>query len=588
MLGKYEIVTKLAMGGMAEIYLARLSGTAGFEKMVVIKRILPTVANDPKFVQMFLDEARLAATLRHPNIADVYEAGEHQGAPFFTMEFVHGQDARSLRIAARKQRTPVPLSIALAIVHGMASALDYAHERTGPDGVNLGLVHRDVSSSNVLISYQGAIKLIDFGIARATSNDAKTKTGTLKGKIPYMSPEQCRGMPLDRRSDLFSLGVVFYELTAGRRPFIGDTDFAIMDQIVYQGAKPPSQVLRGYPPELENIVMRLLAHRPEDRYQSADDMLQDLEPFIAGHRLFVTPKQLSRYMRSLFDEQIQAWDAAIEEGNTVHFSRPSNPSADIRMTPVSSFPVIAPLSEQMAAVESGPIAVPGEIPTQASGPVRANPTPLSMPIIAPPVAPRASEQTGPMMPFAPDTNVRRRGWIVLVLVLFAIVFVSGGYIAYRVIGAPPPDDVAEPAPSTTPPITRPTSAPIAPAAATVTPPLVAQPDTEDTTDPEDTADPKDTADPEDTDNRDGSAAAKVPEKPAGAVATGSAAPVAHPVVNRPVRRWRRPVRPVAKVTPVKPKSDKPKDPATKTDPKDPKKDPKKDPTWKTGDSPFLP
>src|SRR5688500_11942376 len=148
--GKYELIRKLATGGMAEIYLARTRGTANFEKLVVIKRILPTVANDPSFVRMFLDEARLAATLRHPNIADVYEVGEEDGAPFFAMEFIHGQDVRAIRWAARNQKEQLPLAVSLAIVHGMASALDYAHDVCGADGKPLNLVHRDVSASNIL------------------------------------------------------------------------------------------------------------------------------------------------------------------------------------------------------------------------------------------------------------------------------------------------------------------------------------------------------------------------------------------------------------------------------------------------------
>src|SRR5260221_1510781 len=205
MLGKYELLRKIAMGGMAEIYLARVRGTAGFEKLVVIKRILPNVADEPKFVNMFLDEARFAATLQHRNIADVYEPGSDEGTPFFAMEFVHGQDARSIRIAAAQRKERVPLAVALAIVHGTASALDYAHDRTGSDGRNLGLVHRDVSPSNILVSYDGAIKLIDFGIARASITSHHTQTGTLKVKIRHMSPEQYRGQTIDGRSDLLSL-----------------------------------------------------------------------------------------------------------------------------------------------------------------------------------------------------------------------------------------------------------------------------------------------------------------------------------------------------------------------------------------------
>ena len=174
-LGKYEILRKIATGGMAEIYLACVRGQAGFEKVVVLKRILPHFAADPKFVQMFLDEARLAATLRHPNIGDVYDVGEVDGTLFFTMEYIHGQDVRSIRVAARKRNERVPLAVALAIVQGTASALQCAHQKTSADGRALGLVHRDVSASNVIVSYDGAIKLLDFGIARANDREHKTQ-----------------------------------------------------------------------------------------------------------------------------------------------------------------------------------------------------------------------------------------------------------------------------------------------------------------------------------------------------------------------------------------------------------------------------
>jgi len=367
-LGKYEILRKLAVGGMAEIYLARQRGTAGFEKLVVIKRILPNVAEDPTFVQMFLGEARLAATLQHPNIADVYDVDEFEGAPFFAMEYVHGQDVRHIRQAARQRDEHVPLAIGLAIVHGTASALDYAHERTAPDGLPLGLVHRDVSASNVIVSYDGAVKLLDFGIARASSHTHKTQTGTLKGKIPYMSPEQCRGMPLDFKSDLFSLGVVMYELTTGRRPFRGESDFEIMDQIVHKGAPPPSSVVTGYPPELEAIVLKLLAMQPADRYGSAEAMLHDLDPFIGAHRLWVSPKALGKYMKALFDDKIAAWELAEREGVTLgqHITEAiTSPTAKSELlTPPSAFPGLVPISQEMPAVKSAQIAAvepPGEV-----------------------------------------------------------------------------------------------------------------------------------------------------------------------------------------------------------------------------------
>jgi serine/threonine protein kinase len=312
--GKYEILRKIATGGMAEIYLACVRGTAGFEKLVVLKRILPQLAEDPKFVQMFLDEARLASTLHHPNIADVYDVGEADGQYFFTMEFVHGHDVRTLRHEMQKRNEPLPLAVALAIIHGAASALDHAHDRRGPDGQLLGLVHRDVSASNVMVSYDGAVKLLDFGIARVRSATHTTQAGTLKGKVPYMSPEQCKGMPVDRRSDLFSLGVVLYELTVGHRPFRGDSDYAIMDQIVYHGAPPPSSAVNGYPAELEAIVMKCLERAPKARYTTGDELLEELDAFTRQAGQWISPKQVGKYMRTVFADRVKAWQEAEAAG----------------------------------------------------------------------------------------------------------------------------------------------------------------------------------------------------------------------------------------------------------------------------------
>jgi serine/threonine protein kinase len=381
-IGKYEILRKLAMGGMAEIYLARVSGTAGFEKLVVLKRILPTIAEDPKLVQMFLDEARLAATLRHPNIADVYDVGDDDGIVFFTMEFVHGQDVRTIRIDAKQQSQPVPLGVGLAIVHGTASALEHAHELTGPDGKSIGLVHRDVSSSNIMVSYDGAIKLLDFGIARATSSTHKTQTGTLKGKVAYMSPEQCKGTPLDRRSDLFSLGIVMFELTVGRRPFRGDTDFAIMDQIVYQGAPKPSSIRPDYPPELEAIVMKLLDPNPAMRYPTAEDLLHDIDDYVGKNGLWQSPRAIGKFMRGLFAEKIVAWEQAEQQGVSFEQHVAQSITSQSKrvervelVTPSVSFPGVEPRPSQRHMLAHAPTAMQASVEMPAPEP--AAPLPMA-------------------------------------------------------------------------------------------------------------------------------------------------------------------------------------------------------------------
>jgi serine/threonine protein kinase len=352
MLGRFEVLRKIATGGMAEIYLARLRGRAGFEKLVVVKRISPEAAGNPKLIQMFHDEARLVATLQHPNIADVYEVGEYQGVPFFAMEHLHGRDVRSIRKTASEERKQgVPLRVSLAIIHATASALDYAHDRRGPDGANLNLVHRDISPSNIVVTYEGAIKLIDFGVARVTTQTHTTQAGTVRGKCPYMSPEQCRGWQLDRRSDLFSLGSVLYELTVGRRPFVGASDFEIMNQIVNVDAPRPSSLTQGYPPELERIVMKLLARDTEKRHQKAEELLHDLEPFLDAKHLWVPPTKLSRYMRSLFSDRVIAWEQATH-GDTDTFAEVAalQMEQDEQDTPPMPVQVVMRLQQEMEAV----------------------------------------------------------------------------------------------------------------------------------------------------------------------------------------------------------------------------------------------
>jgi serine/threonine protein kinase len=306
-LGRYEIIEKIAVGGMAQIYLGRVRGTAGFDKLVAIKRIMPSVALDASFVEMFLAEARLAATLRHPNIADVFDVGNDGGSYFMAMEYIHGLDAREIRAEAESRARGVPLEIAIAIVSGVASALAYAHTKVGPTGP-LKLVHRDVTPSNIIVSFDGAVKLVDFGIARAETNRSAqiTRTGQLKGKIPYMSPEQCRARPLDNRADLFSLGIVLYELTTGVRPFDGKGDFDTLERIVHGSMRAPSELRAGYPKALEELVLRMLATRRSERFQNADQLLQALERVSAEAGLFASAFTVGKYMRDLFPEEAAA------------------------------------------------------------------------------------------------------------------------------------------------------------------------------------------------------------------------------------------------------------------------------------------
>jgi len=305
-LGKYQLLRRIATGGMAEIFLARAQAMHGFEKQVVLKRILPQHASSDDFIRMFLAEARLAATLHHPNIVQVYDIGEEAGAYFFTMEYIQGEDLRRLVRAARRKQTPIPLAHILHIIMGMAGGLHHAHEKIGTDGLPLGIVHRDVSPSNVLVTYEGDVKVVDFGIAKAAAAQNSTIAGTLKGKIPYMSPEQCRGELVDRRSDIFSIGTLLWELTTGKRLFAGENEFAILNRVAKADVPPPSSVRPEYPPELEAIVMRALSVDPENRYPTAIDLQIDLEDFAREARLPVSSARMGRFMRALFDEELKA------------------------------------------------------------------------------------------------------------------------------------------------------------------------------------------------------------------------------------------------------------------------------------------
>jgi serine/threonine protein kinase len=267
-LGRYELLRKLATGGMAEIYLARSSGMEGFEKYVVVKKILPQYAEDPRFVRMFLDEARLAAKLQHQNIGQVYDIGQDDGAYFFSMEYLRGPDVRAILRAAGARGTRVPIEHGVAIASGVAAALHYAHERRDAQAELLHIVHRDVSPSNIIVTYDGGVKLVDFGIARATTRTSETRTGSLKGKLAYMSPEQCLGHEVDRRSDLFSIGILLYELTTGTRLYRrakDESDYIVMNRIVTGQFARPTTVIPDFPRELQEVILRALASKPDER-----------------------------------------------------------------------------------------------------------------------------------------------------------------------------------------------------------------------------------------------------------------------------------------------------------------------------------
>jgi len=305
-LGRYTVLQHLASGGMADVLLARADGIEGFERHVVLKRIRPEFAKDKLFIRMFLDEARIAATLHHQAVVQVHDIGEVDGEYFFAMEYIHGEDVRRILQEAALQHTYLPFGMAVAIASGVAAGLHYAHERRGADKQPLGIVHRDVSLSNILVGYDGSVKVVDFGIAKAAMRTTETRSGNLKGKVSYMSPEQCRGGTLDRRSDIYSLGVVLYELVTTSRLFKG-SDYDMMSAIVHGDVPPPQTRRADVPDALARIIERALAADPVDRFQTAADMRAALEQFARHENLATSPADLAAYMLETFGERLEPW-----------------------------------------------------------------------------------------------------------------------------------------------------------------------------------------------------------------------------------------------------------------------------------------
>ncbi len=321
-IGKYEVLQRIAAGGMAEIFLARMVGVLGFDKLVVIKRILPHLASRNDFIAMFLDEARIATTLNHANIVQTHEVGVHGKSYFMVMEYLAGEDVRSIvRRISRRAEARLPIAHALEIAIAVAAGLQYAHNKSDRDGKPLDIVHRDVTPQNVIVTYDGAVKLLDFGIAKAANRINETRSGSFKGKVPYMSPEQCRGEPLDRRSDIFSLGILLHELTLCRRLFKGDTDFQILKQIAEGPIPSPCEIDGAYDARLSAIVMKALERDPARRFQTARELQEALAELGHDLRLRMSPLALADYMQALFADKVGAWQKASADGDVAELER---------------------------------------------------------------------------------------------------------------------------------------------------------------------------------------------------------------------------------------------------------------------------
>ncbi len=302
--GRYQLLRRLALGGMGEVFLARQVGAGGFEKLLVVKRILPHLSEDEDFIEMLFDEARIAAALNHPNISQIFDLGEVEGVFYIAMEYIHGDSLRKVNARADEELGGLPLALKCRIIADAAAGLDFAHRAKTATGRPLGLIHRDISPQNILIGFNGSVKLIDFGVAKAAGKISNTLTGTIKGKYAYMSPEQARGEELDHRSDIFGLGTVFYEVLTSTRLFKRESDTATLKAVVGAKILPPSQVVKGLPRALDAIVLKALARERTARYQTMGELQLDLEDFLVRERLPGTLAHLAAFMRELFSDAL--------------------------------------------------------------------------------------------------------------------------------------------------------------------------------------------------------------------------------------------------------------------------------------------
>lgn len=401
-IGKYQLVRKLASGGMAEVFLAKAAGPRGFEKTLVLKRILPHLAEDPAFVEMFLGEARLAAQLEHPNIVQIFDFGEAEGSFFLAMEFIDGPNLRKL--VKRAAEEALPPAFCAKVVAAAAEGLAYAHEfRDVETGEPLGLIHRDVSPDNILVSRQGAVKVVDFGIAKVAGQGHRTLTGVVKGKVAYMPPEQLQAKGMDRRVDVYALGVVLYELLTGKRPFDATTDVSVMQAILFESFIPVAQRRPDLPVALQQVLDKALAKDRERRYADCRALQDDLERFVLSTGEPVGAYQIAQRIAQWVPE-VAAVPAMTpsqggSKGAVAQQSKSDARSASMVSPPVDSTSPTTPMPRSLVA--------PLEVPADSTSPT--TPMPIAIGGVVRELEPRSSPQqdTLPSYPVVVKTPALR-------------------------------------------------------------------------------------------------------------------------------------------------------------------------------------
>ncbi|WP_168211019.1 serine/threonine-protein kinase [Persicimonas caeni] len=304
--GKYCLLERVSVGGMAEIFRAKPFNAPESQKHLALKRILPHLAEDDEFVQMFIDEAKLTVQLIHPNIVRTYELGRFHTSPYILMEFISGQDILELQRKLREQRRIMSVAMCCYIAREIATGLDYVHAKNDENGDPLNIIHRDISPQNVLVTYGGKVKIIDFGIAKGTFQETRTQVGVLKGKFGYMSPEQVRGEAIDHRSDLFSVGILLWEMLTNRRLFRGDNEYETLQMVRDPDIAPPSQKNSQIPPEVDRIVAKALAADANERFQSGRELAAALDSFLMSLNPPYGAENLSQWMADMFSEPLAA------------------------------------------------------------------------------------------------------------------------------------------------------------------------------------------------------------------------------------------------------------------------------------------
>lgn len=369
--GKYLLVRKIAVGGMAEVFLAKVTGAEGFQRTVVVKRILPSYSEDESFVSMFIDEARIAAALHHANIIQVLDFDKIEDCYYIAMEYVEGRDLRKVLDKGKKTGPKMSPVLAAHVASLVAAGLHYAHTRRSETGEPLNIVHRDVSPQNILVSFAGDVKLTDFGIAKAAARCTKTQVGLIKGKCAYMSPEQAKGKPIDARSDIFALSAVLWEMLTYRRLFEGDNDFEILNNVLNQSIPPPSLFSPEVVRDLDAIVLRGLARALDERYQDMAALERDLQNFVFRHASSRDDIDIGAYMRALFADELEAipeyssektpsGQAIKESPKTMVLPEADEEPATVAVDLAAALPSLESQSEPAEMVEKGAREEPSE------------------------------------------------------------------------------------------------------------------------------------------------------------------------------------------------------------------------------------